>query len=273
MGTVLRRLAIAGIAAFAAWSARAEDLTVPGSGNPEYVLGRLADAFNRQQSAHRVVVPTSIGTAGALREVLDGNTSLGRVGRPLKEDERARGLQYLPIGRDPVAFVGGAGVTVRSLSSAQAVDIYAGRRTDWQDLGGKPAPIRAIGREPTDTSRLAIGRVIKPFADMAMGDNVKLVHLDPQVIELLDRYPTSLGFLNRSALNACRTAVRPLALDGVEPTTENLAAGRYPVWIEFGLIHRTEGTSPAAKAFLEFIRSPAGQRILRDHGILPVTAP
>ena len=47
----------------------ADDLVIPGSGNPEYILGQLAKAFNARQSQHRVVVPPSTGTAGALRDV------------------------------------------------------------------------------------------------------------------------------------------------------------------------------------------------------------
>lgn len=272
MGTALRRLAIAWITALAACAAQAEDLAVPGSGNPEYILGRLADAFNRQHSVHRIAVPASTGTAGALRDVRDGTASLGRVGRPLKDDERAGGIRYVPVGRDAVAFVAGAGVELQGITARQAIDVFSGRLKDWRELGARPGPIRAIGREPSDASRQAIGRVIPSFADMAWGPNAKLVHLDPQLIELLDRYPTSVGFINRSALHACRTAVVPLALDGIAPTADNLAAGRYPLWLEFGLIHRNDGPTPAGKAFIEFIRSPAGQRILQDHGIVPATA-
>jgi hypothetical protein len=38
-------------------SAVGEMLTIPGSGNPEFVLSELATAFNARQSEHRVVVP------------------------------------------------------------------------------------------------------------------------------------------------------------------------------------------------------------------------
>lgn len=252
-----------------AQAALAEDLVVPGAGNPEYVLGRLASAFNAQQSAHRVSVPSSTGTAGALRDVRAGTASLGRVGRPLKEKERGNDLSYVALGRDPVVFAAGAKVTVRTITQAQAVDVFRGRITDWRELGGSPGPIRAIGREETDASWQAISRVIKPFERIEYGKNVKVVHLDPQLIELLDRFPTSLGFLTRSGLAACRTRIVRLALDGVEPTPENVENGRYPLWQEFGLIYKAEGLTPAGRAFLQFIKSPAGRRILREHGVLP----
>jgi phosphate transport system substrate-binding protein len=250
--------------------ALAEELSVPGSGNSEHVLSALADAFNAQQRQVHVTVPPSSGTAGALRDVEAGVASLGRVGRPL--NERARGLTYLALGRDAVIFVGGAGVTARSLTTAQTVEVYRGSITDWRELGGKPGPIRLIGREASDASLQAIEHVIKPFASMTYAEAMKTVHLDPQMIELLDRFPTSLGYLNRSALQACKTAVVLLALDGVAPTPQNVELGRYPIWLEFGLVYRRGQLSSAAQAFVGFMQSASGQAILRDHGVLPSPA-
>ena len=267
----IRRLGAAAIllAAFhTSPSVFAEELVVPGSGNPEYVLKLLAEAFNARQAQHRVLVPVSIGTAGGLREVEAGTATLGRVGRPLKSDELARGLVYIPIGRDPVTFVGGAGVTVKDLTQRQLIDAYAGRATDWQAFGGKPGPIRAIGRESTDTSRQSINRVIQPFERIVFGDAVKVVSFDPQMVELLDRFPGSLGFLNRSALAAAKTKLVYLSLDGVPSTPQNVGVGRYPLWVEFGFIHKTGKLGPAAKAFIDFVRSPDGVRILREQGVL-----
>jgi len=251
--------------------ATAEELVIPGSGNPEYLLTELANAFNNLQKEHRVTVPPSTGTAGALRDVEAGTTTIGRVGRPLKAEERARGLTYLPIGRDPVAFIAGAGVTLRNLTQTQAVEIYSGKVRDWRDLGAKPGPIRAIGREATDASRQAINRIIKPFETIVFSEQVKVVHLDPQMIELLDRFPTSLGFLNRSALSAGKSKLVFLALDGVEPTAENVDNGHYPLWLEFGLIYKPGALTPAGKAFIEFIQG-AGSRLVREHGVLPSKA-
>lgn len=60
-----------------------------------------------------------------------------------------------------------------------------------------------------------------------------------------------------------------LALDGVEPSLDNIANGRYPLIMEFGLIHKTTGLSPASKAFIEFIRSADGEKTLRSYGVVP----
>ena len=264
-----KTFAVAALVIAAAAGARAENLTIPGSGNNEFVLGVLARAFNASQSAHTVVVPPSTGTAGALRAIEERTASVARVGRPLKDAERRPGVAYLPLGDDAVVFVGGAGVTVKSLSTAQALDIYAGKITRWDALGGKAAPIRAVGREATDASLQVIAKKIPAFASVPYSDGVKVVHLDPQLIELLDRYAFSLAFTNRSGLGAARTRVNVLALDGVAPTTQNLANGAYPLRMGFGLLVRSDALGPAAKQFLDFVQSAAGAAILREHGVLP----
>lgn len=257
------------VACWLAATAGAETLSIPGSGNPEYVLGELAKVFNRQQSQHQVRIPPSTGTAGALRDVTEGTASIGRVGRPLKDSERTGDLRYLPVGRDPIAFVAGSAVSVRAVTGAQMMDVYRGKLTNWRDLGGTPGQIRAIGREPTDASAQAIAKHIKEFASLVMPESIKVVHLDPQMIDLLERFPTSLGFLNRSALSAAKKPLVFLTLDAVEPSADNVASGRYPLWLEFGLVYKPAALTEAGRAFLSFLASPPGLAVLHANGVLP----
>lgn len=250
---------------FAVSSASAEELVVPGSGNNEFVVRELAKAFNARQTQHRVTVPPSSGMAGAVRDVSEGVSSLGRVGRPLRDVELAKGLAYLPLGRDAIAVAGGAAVTARKISTEQLKAVFSGKITEWTALGGQQAPIRVIGKESTDAIR---SQITAHFKDLAYADTVKIAHLDTHLLELLDRYPTSFAIINRSALGACKTKVVTLALDGVEPSLDNIANGRYPLIMEFGLIHKTTGLSPASKAFIEFIRSADGEKTLRSYGVV-----
>lgn len=246
----------------------ADTLVIPGSGNPEYILGVLAASFNTQQSVHTVVVPTTIGTAGALREIAEGRASMGRIGRPLKGAEREQGYSYFSLGRDPIVFVGGAGVSVRNITRDQVLGIYSGQIVNWQSLGGRAQVIRAVGREITDASYLGIVRHFERFEGVQYADTVKVVHLDSQLLELLDRFPGSFGFLNRTAILAAKTKLVPLALDGVEANHETIAAGLYPMWTEIGLIYKEKHVTDAGLAFLRFISSVHGQEILRTHGLV-----
>ena len=45
----------------------ADVLEIPGTGACEVLLRAVADAFNREHTEHRVIVPPSIGTVGGMR--------------------------------------------------------------------------------------------------------------------------------------------------------------------------------------------------------------
>ena len=251
----------------------AETLVSPGSGNPHYLLTQLADSFNARQSDHKVIIPISTGSAGAIRDVSSGNASIGRVGRPLKEQERALGLDYLSLGRDPVVFVGGSRVSLRNLTRAQIVSIYNGDVSNWEELGGAPGVIRAIGREPSDASTQGIQKALPQFGKQPYADSVKIAHLDYHLLELLDRYRFSFGFLNKSGLKAAKSTLVEFDFESATPTAENVASGRYPFWIEMGLIFKASALTDAGRAFIAFIKSPEGVRQIRQIGVLPPGMP
>ena len=268
----LARAIFLAISCFIYSAGSAETLAIPGSGNPQYLLNELARVFNERQTAHTVVVPMSTGSAGAIRDVANGTASLGRVGRPLKDEEKKLGLSYLPLGRDAVVFVAGAKVTANNISRESAIGIFEGKIKNWQELGGAPGMIRAIGRERSDSSIQSIQKEISAFGQLVYGDDIKLAHLDHHLLELLDRYPYSFGFLNKSALLAAKTPVVILNFESTQPTTENLSSGRYRLWIELGLIYKKSTLTKAAQAFMDFVQSPEGAQRIREYGILPVTA-
>lgn len=96
--TSVRIRAVVGLFLFLTHAALAgaETLVIPGSGAPEYIVGVLAKAFNGRQALHTIVVPTTTGTAGALRDFGEGIASIGRVGRSLTDAELRNGLTYHP---------------------------------------------------------------------------------------------------------------------------------------------------------------------------------
>ena len=62
-----------------------------------------------------------------------------------------------------------------------------------------------------------------------------------------------------------KRALRALKLDGVDPTPANAAAKTYPLYKPLFFV--TGAKHPAAvERFIDFVRSPAGRRILTDNG-------
>jgi phosphate transport system substrate-binding protein len=90
--------------------------------------------------------------------------------------------------------------------------------------------------------------------------------------EMVARSPGAIGPTTLLQVRAEPHPVRPLPWNGVEPTLENLASGRYPLGKSIHVVYRTP-TSDGVRRFLAFLGSPRGQQLLRDLGALPLDFP
>ena len=81
--------------------------------------------------------------------------------------------------------------------------------------------------------------------------------------------PAALGYLSLGSIN---DSVKVLCVDGVAPTKEEIAAGRYPLVHPFNVVTRgpVETLSPVAKDFLGWVLSADGQRIVETAGYLRI---
>jgi phosphate transport system substrate-binding protein len=63
--------------------------------------------------------------------------------------------------------------------------------------------------------------------------------------------------------------VKALKVNGVAPTLENVASGTYPLVKTLTFVFKEDKLNPVARAFVDFVRSPEGERILTANGYLP----
>ena len=267
-GLVQIIVTLLGLAA-SAMPAAAAELVIPGSGDCEFVLNRLAVEFEKAQPGRRVQVPPSTGSTGGVKAVLQNEAVLARVARPLKPEEAQGGLKSVAFARDAVVFAVGEKVTVKSLTAAQLADLFGGRVSNWREVGGEPGPVRLVVREEGETSIVQLRATLLPFGTLKMGENAKMVAKTGEMIDLLTRYKTSIGWATNSAVLAAGTAARALALDGISATATEVASGKYPVATEYALVFREERLNPEAREFLAFVRSAAAQDLLRKLGVSP----
>jgi phosphate transport system substrate-binding protein len=249
---------------------RADVLEIPGTGACEVLLRELAAVFNQRHPGHQVVVPPSVGSAGAMRLVTSDEAVVVRVAKPLKEEEKGLGLMYLPFSRDPVVFVVGAKVPVRSITSSQLIDIYTGKITTWQELGGPPALIRLLVRQPGDSSLIIIQKHLDPFRQIIFDSAAKVLYTDPDMLTALQKYGFSIGWVTLSSLKGAKTPIQPLTLDGVAPILDNVQSQQYRLIEEYALVFKENRLNDLAKSFIAFLFSQEGQAAMKQLGVMPV---
>jgi phosphate transport system substrate-binding protein len=243
-------------------------LEVVGTGACEEVLKKFAEAFNRTNTGYQVVIPPSIGSGGGIKAVGNDEYVLGRVARPLKEEEAHFGLSYLVFAKDGIVFAVGSDVNVKSLTEQQLADIFTGKVDNWKQVGGSSAPIRVLVREKGDSSRQIIDKHIPAFDQLEYGDQVKKVYHDYEMVDLFSKYPTAIGWLTASSVNH---DIHPIALNRIQPNPQNISSGEYPLAGTYAFIFKKKNLNDPAEKFIDFMFSDEGKKIMAINGLISVS--
>ena len=138
-----------------------------------------------------------------------------------------------------------AGVT--GLKASQIRDIFAGRVTNWKDVGGKDQPIVVINRPRSSGTRFVFNATMMGASKIAetgltedsSGTVVKTVGTTPGSISYV-----SLGYTKDQPVTV-------LKINGVEANANNIRHGKYPIWSYEHIFTKTK--NPAVEAFIDFI--------------------
>lgn len=253
----------------AAGEVPAGPLVFAGSGSNLPITRLLTEAFARVHPESRIEVPASIGSAGGIRAAADGAIAVGLISRPLREAEKGLGLTVLPYARTAVVIGAHPTVADDGLTAEDLVQIYRGVRSRWKD--GRE--IIVLTREPGDSSIEVLEQDIPGFKQ-AYAESLSVKRwttllTDQEMNRVLARMPYAIGLSDMGAITAERLPIKVLKINGVLPTPENVLRGRYPL-VKLLTFAFLKDTLPAgAKAFLDFVRSKDGEKILRANGYLP----
>jgi phosphate transport system substrate-binding protein len=249
-----------------------QPLRVGGTGSAVAAMARLGAEAEARDPSIRIQVLPSLGSTGAIRAVADGAIDLAVSGRPLRAAERALGIVSREVARTPFLFAVGPRVGATSLTTDDLVAIYRGTLVTWPD-GQR---IRVVLRPPSDSDTGILGS-ISPEVSAAVDAAARrpgmlLAVTNTECDEILARSPGSVGPTSLLQLRTEPHPLRPLRWNGVEPTLENLASGRYPLAKPVHLVFR-EPAGDGVRRFLAFLASPAARALLREMGALPVDFP
>lgn len=205
------------------------------------------------------------GSGVGIQQVCQGLIGLGNSGRPPTEAEIKRcGLKVYRFAVDGIAVVVNPSNPVAGISKADLRAVFAGRITNWRQLGGKDAPIDLYTRDAQSGTRKVFWK--KGLDKGEISPKANFVASNAAMKTAVAGDPNAIGYIS---LGVADQSVKLLAIDGVAPSPEAVKSGRYR--IARGLFMVTKGEpKPLARAFIQFMLSPRGQKLVAKHGFLPV---
>ena len=245
-----------------AFGVQAEPVRIGGVGSAGGLIAQLAQ-LERADDAQIELVP-SLGTTGGLRALEDGLLDIAVSGRELKPEELARGLKIVAKLRTPFIFIT-SHPKPNGLRSAELADLYRRPNAAWSD----GSPIRLVLRPRSDSDTLLLGATFPGMAgaleEARQRPELPTAATDQDNINLIERFPNSLATSTLTQVMTERSQVRIVALDGVEPTLENLESGKYPFAKPIYFVV-PKNPKPAAERFIAALNNPAVQSVLRASG-------
>jgi phosphate transport system substrate-binding protein len=253
----------------------AKAITIKGSDTMVILGQRWAEEYMQAKSG--VVVQVTGGGSGVgIAALINGGTDLAQSSRPIKDAEKAqvkekRGKEVveIPVALDGLAIYVHSSNPVKEITLAQAKDVYTGKIGNWKELGGADAPIIAYSRENNSGTYMYFKEHVLKNEDF-MPEALNMPGT-AAVINAVGKDKNAIGYggiaygKGIKAIKVKKDANSP----AVEPTMANVMSEKYP--ISRALYFYTAGQPEGdAKAFIEWILSPKGQKICESVGYYPL---
>lgn len=236
-------------------------LCVAGSTSVQPFAEKLAEVYMQRHPGARIDVQGG-GSSAGIFAAQHGAADLGASSRELVKAEK--GLHEIPIAWDGIAVIVHPGNPLTDLNLKQLRRIFQGEITTWQELGGPPHAIDLITREEGSGTREAFEHLVMGKTFITPGALVQ--DSNGAVREIVAGDPFALGYISAGLVD---NRVKAVAVDGVLPTRENIKNRHYKLVRRFLLVGR-ETPAGECRAFVDFILSSQGQRLLEAEGLVGV---
>lgn len=224
-----------------------------------------------QASEQRRVRLSALSTISAIEAVARGEAEIALTARgphALKADET--GLDFYAVAWEALALITHPGNPTPSLSLRQIRDIYLGKITRWDQVGGPPRPINLYAvAGPLDGAEYGLRRALfgaghRPVAATRWYLNTE------QLEAAIAIDPNALGV---SALSNVfqNKKLRTIKVEGVTPLLKTIRSGEYLLTTPLYFVHRGDLIpTEVAMRYVRFLESPGTAGWLKRRKLLPI---
>jgi phosphate transport system substrate-binding protein len=249
-------------------------VTVKGSDTMVILSQKWAEVYMQKHPGSTIQV-TGGGSGVGIAALINGSTDIANSSRPMKAAEIDKLKQRyntlgveVPCAKDGLSVYLNKGNSVSELTVRQIGDIFAGKITNWKEVGGVDAPIRLYGRESSSgTFGFFQDNVVK-------GDYASTCQTLPGTAAIVnavkkDKYAIGYGgAAYAEGVKDCKVK-KDAKTAGVFPTAETIKNHTYPITRYLYMYLKSRPTGET-KAFIDWILSAEGQKVVVETGYFPL---
>jgi phosphate transport system substrate-binding protein len=228
------------------------------------------------------IAVTGGGSGTGIASLISGTCNITMSSRNIKEKEIALAKQNgrepyeITVAMDGLAVVVNPQNPVYKLTMEQLAQIFAGKITNWKELGGPDTKIVILSREVNSGTHVYFKEHVlrkgdpnskEEFAPWAL-----LLPSSQAIADEVANNPSSIGYYGMGYLSDRQEPVfvaKDKNSEYIAPTIENVKSGRYPISRPL-FLYTNCAPQGNVKKFIDFVLSKEGQEIVLKTDFVPL---
>ncbi len=256
----------------------AATITVKGSDTLVVQAQKWAEIYMNQNNKVKIQV-TGGGTGTGFAALQNQTTDLCNASRKIRAAEIAECIKA--FGKRPTEYkvcLDGLSVfvaadnPVKELTLEQLMLIFTGKTKNWKAVGGADAPITLYSRENSSGTYEFFKENVLQGNDFAA--SAQTMPGTAAVLQAVAKDKNGIGYGGAAyGAGAKHLAIKKTDTSpAIEPNEETVVKGTYPIWRYLFVYINPALDKGEAAAYLNWIRSDAGQKVVKEVGYFPLPA-
>lgn len=246
----------------------ADTIRVDGSNGVMPLAAALAEAYQQEHPGTVIALGRGLGSGARVAALRERRIDIALASHGLDTAAlRMDGFTPHRVATSAVVFGVHDASPARAITSAQACAILAGSAPTWAAVTGRTESVAMTvhARAESEVDMEVLRRGIPCLTNRPVAPHVQVAPDTDAMRRALLASPGAIGVTTATVVQQEQGRLRALALDGVAPTAEAVADGRYALVRDSYFIASATPSSTVAH-FIAWVRSPAGQRVLAANG-------
>lgn len=249
-------------------------ITVKGSDTMVILSQKWAEIYMKKHPETTIQV-TGGGSGVGIAALINGSTDIANSSRPIKPTElekiktkyKKSGIE-IACAKDGLSIFLNKANGVNELSIQQLGDIFSGKITNWKEVGGADAKIQLYGRESSSgTFEFFKEHVVKTD----FSPTCQTLPGTAAIINAVKKDKYGIGYGGAAyaeGVKDCKVK-KDAKSKGVLPSAATIKNKTYPIARYLFMYLKSKPTGDT-KAFIDWILSPEGQKVIVEVGYYPV---
>ncbi len=253
-------------------------ITIKGSDTMLHLNSNWAeDYMNKYPNVDVSVAGGGSGTG--IAAMTNGTTDVAAASRLIKDKEvtalegkNMKAVEHV-VARDGIAVIVHPDNPISQLTMGQIADIFTGKVSNWNELGGEDAEIVTLTRDSSSGTYAFFQEHVLDKEDYRK--DARKMTSNSSIVAECKQNPNSIGYVGLAYAVEAAGSVKPLevaAEDGksyVAPSFETVASGEYVIsrTLQLYVLNDAPGY---IQDFVSYVYSREGQDIVSETGYIPV---